>query len=175
MLTSMLKTVELSNAAGQEYVQFTLDLRLYRVALQILWYDKRQFPNFYMRLGGMHLLMSFISASGGLMSGSSKNEILRAVFAGVDKMLSGKKFSHNVRALRMFVEEVMRPILLSDNYDITCMADLNAILCPVEPSKPNLQVVDRLSHPSSLHHAEVSTCELSMRETGTFTSNVLTR
>lgn len=60
--------------------------------------------------------------------GKSDNGILSAVFAGVAKMLVGKKFPHNVRALRMLAEELPRPILTSDKYNITCMTDLQAIL-----------------------------------------------
>ena len=59
-----------------------------------------RFPNFFLRLGGMHLLMSFISASSTLLNGSGENEVLGAVFAGVTNMLSGKKFPYNVQALR---------------------------------------------------------------------------
>ena len=44
------------------------------------------------------------------------------MFAGVTK------FPYNVQALRMLVEEVLRPILCSEKQEITCMADLQAIL-----------------------------------------------
>ena len=128
MLTGMLKAVDLSKEAGQEYVVLTLDQQLYRVALHVLWDDPNRFPNFFLRLGGMHLLMSFVSASSTLLNGSGENEVLGAVFAVVTKMLSDKKFPYNVRALRMHVEEVLRLILCSEKQDITCMDDLQAIL-----------------------------------------------
>ena len=117
MLTGMLKAVIL-----------TLDEQLYRVALHVLWDDPNRFPNFVLRLGGMHLHLRFVSASSTLLNGSGENEVLSAMFAGVMKMLSGKQFPYNVRALRMFVEEVLRPILCSEKLDITCMTDLQAIL-----------------------------------------------
>ena len=72
--------------------------------------------------------MSFVSASSTLLDGSDENEVLGAVFSGVTKMLSGNKFTYNVRALRILVEEVLRRILCSEKQDITCMADLQAIL-----------------------------------------------
>ena len=89
MLSGMLKAVDLSKAAGQEYVLLTLDQQLYRVALHVLWDDPNRFPNFYLRLDGMHLLMSFVSASSTLLNGRGENEVLGAVFAGVTKMFSG--------------------------------------------------------------------------------------
>ena len=69
--------------------------------------------------------MSFVSASSTLLNGSGEDGVLGAVFAGVTKMLSGKKFP---RALRMLVEEVLRPTICSEKQDIICMADLQAIL-----------------------------------------------
>ena len=54
MLTGMMKAVDLSKAAGQEYVVLTLNQQLYRVALHVLWNDPNRFPNFFRRLGGMH-------------------------------------------------------------------------------------------------------------------------
>ena len=38
--------------------------------------------------------------------------ILKAAFGGVDKMLLGKNFPNNIRAQRMAVEEILRPVLL---------------------------------------------------------------
>ena len=52
-------------------------------------------------LKGMHLLMSFIRFIGNLMANSGLEDILTAAFGGVVKMLTGKKFPQNFRALRM--------------------------------------------------------------------------
>jgi hypothetical protein len=54
--------------------------------------------------------MSFVGAVGTLMAESGLSDVLSAVFGGVPKMLSGKKFPQNVRALRMLSEEVLRQI-----------------------------------------------------------------
>ena len=43
-------------------------------------------------------------------------EILSAAFGGVLKMLSGKKFPQNVRALRMLVEELLRPLFGKNSF-----------------------------------------------------------
>lgn len=58
----------------------------------------------------MHCLMSFVGSIGSLMAESGLAEIMSAVFGGVPKMLSGKKFPQNVRALRIVAEEVLRHI-----------------------------------------------------------------
>ena len=76
------------------------------------------FPNFYPRLGGMHTLMSFVGCMGSLMSNSGLEEVLKAAFAGIPKMLSGKNFPQNIQALQMVAEAVLRNDLEEpDNYD----------------------------------------------------------
>ena len=87
------------------------------MALHVLWDDTNQIPIFFLRLGCIHLLLSFVSASSTRLNGSDENEVLGAVFAGVTKMLKGKKFPYNVRALRMLVEEVLCPIICSEKQD----------------------------------------------------------
>ena len=59
MLTCMLKAVDLSKAAGQEYAALTLDQQLHCVALHVLWDDPTRFPNFFLRLSGMHFTHGF--------------------------------------------------------------------------------------------------------------------
>jgi len=45
------------------------------------------------------MLMSFVDAIGTLMAETGLSEILKSVFGGVEKMLTGKKFPMNMRAL----------------------------------------------------------------------------
>ena len=85
---------------------FTCDLQLYKLLVDIKWVYPEIFPNFIPRLGRMHLLMSFIGCIGTLMANSGLEEILNKTFSSVKKMLSGKKFPMNLRALRMVVEEL---------------------------------------------------------------------
>ena len=70
----------------------------------------------------MRMLMSFVGAVGYLMDGSGVEEILSSAFSGVTKMMSGKKYPQNVRALRILVEELLRPKLL--NAEDCTMAEL---------------------------------------------------
>jgi len=54
------------------------------------------------------------------------SEVLGEVFGGVQKMLSGKKFPQNVRALRVLVEEVLRCII--EGHQFRGMEDLMGFL-----------------------------------------------
>ncbi len=126
ILTAMVRAQELSQSAGQNYTILTLDLQLYKLCIDILWHCPEKFPNFYPRLGGMHLLMSFIGSIGTLMECTGLAELLTPVFAGVPKLLSGKKFPQNVRALRIVTEELLRPIITEN--EIESHADLMKVL-----------------------------------------------
>ena len=70
------------------------------------------------------MLMSFVGAVGTLMNNTGLEELMNSAFGGVLKMLSGKKYPQNLRALRMVVEELLRHIIPdTENY-----AELMAIL-----------------------------------------------
>ena len=56
-------------------------------------------------------MMSFIGCIWTLMENSGLEEVLSDVFGGASKMLTGKKFPQNVRALRMLAEEVLRGVI----------------------------------------------------------------
>ena len=53
------------------------------------------------------------------MAKSGLSDILSEVFEGVPKMLSGKKFPQNVRALRMMAEEVVRGLFMDHHFENT--------------------------------------------------------
>ena len=110
MYTAMLRSLQVCERLGQHFAVMTADMQLYKVAVHIMWENEIDFRNLHLRLGGMHLLMSYIGCIGSLMAGSGLEEILGAAFAGVPKLLSGKKFPQNVRALRLLTEELLRPV-----------------------------------------------------------------
>ncbi|KAL8583211.1 hypothetical protein ACOMHN_053724 [Nucella lapillus] len=70
----------------------------------------------------MHTLMNFIGTTGNLMADTGLADILSSVFAGVKKMLIGKKFMKCLRALRMVVEVILEPIL--EDPSVQCYDDL---------------------------------------------------
>ena len=81
------------------------------------WWYRDEFETFYPRLGGMHLIMSFVGSIGTLMAETGLKEILESSFNGVPNMLRGKNYPANMVALRMTVEEVLRDLLICDKVD----------------------------------------------------------
>ncbi|KAG1664960.1 Dual specificity protein phosphatase 16 [Nymphon striatum] len=126
MMLAMLKAQKISQEINQDYVVFTCDQQLYRVALHVKWENPAELSNVYLRLGGMHLLMSYCGCIGTLMADTGIVDVLSAAFGGVLKMLTGKKYPQNVRALGMLVEELLRPIF--DNNELETMSGLQQVL-----------------------------------------------
>ncbi len=58
----------------------------------------------------MHFLMSYVGTIGVLMAGSGLEVLMKAAFGGVTKMLTGRIFSQNTRALRIVIEHVLHQI-----------------------------------------------------------------
>lgn len=54
--------------------------------------------------------MSYVGSVGSLMAGSGIVKILGTAFAGVMKMMTGKKFPDNIGAMRMLTEMLLQPI-----------------------------------------------------------------
>ena len=112
MKIAMLEAKRLIKKSGQATTIFTADIQLYCVGLQEHWaYPEHFSEDFILRLGGMHFLMSYIGAAGVLMACSGLEELMKAVFGGVTKMLTDTNFSQNTRALRIVVEQILQPIL----------------------------------------------------------------
>ena len=64
--------------------------------------------------------MNIIGCIGSLATDSGCAEVLGAAFAGVDKMLGGKKYPQNLCALILLTEELLRPV-------ITAMPNLSSM------------------------------------------------
>ena len=125
MMTAMVEAERLAQLTGQTHTIFTADQQLYNVLVDIKWAYPARFKHFIPRLGGIHLLMSFIGSIGSLMANSGLEEILKPSFAGVEKMLTGKKYPMNLRALRMVVEELLqsKATFLSQYSELTMFLD----------------------------------------------------
>lgn len=108
MLTAMSEAQRLTKECGQAITILKNDQQLYRVAVNVKWVYPERFSDFIPRLGGMHMLMSFIGCVGVLMADSGLEDIMKSCFGGVAHMLSGKKFPQNFRALRLVTEELLR-------------------------------------------------------------------
>ena len=59
MMMTLLRAQEVSSISGQKFVIFTADQQLYRVALIAIWESEARLNNIYLRLGGMHLPISY--------------------------------------------------------------------------------------------------------------------
>ncbi len=64
--------------------------------VNVIWSYPEQFKTFVPRLGGMHFLMSFIGSIGSIMANSGLEDVLKAGFGGVSRMLSGKMYPQNL-------------------------------------------------------------------------------
>lgn len=123
IITALHEAKRLTKERGQKNAIFTSDQQLYKIAVEVKWAYPKEFSDVIIRLGGMHMLMSFVGAVGTLMKGTGLSEVMESTFAGVTKMLSGKKFPQNVRAMRLVVEELLRGIM-SDGNKVTTMEEL---------------------------------------------------
>jgi len=112
MMTAMVKAQKISTELGQEYVVFTADQQLYRVALHVQWENPVLLGNIYLILGGMHMLVSYCGCVGTLMTDTGIVDVLNATM--------------NIRALRMLCEELLRPIFV--NSEVERMDDIFQVL-----------------------------------------------
>ena len=94
ILTSMLQV-------KRPFTVFTLDQQLYRYAVENQWALPDVFPPsaFLVRLGGMHVLMSFIGTVGNLMTETGLADIMSSAFAGVHKPRSKSSEEQDMQAL----------------------------------------------------------------------------
>ena len=116
------KGVKFVRENGQEVLYFTVDLQLYKVVIDLLFYQPSLFKIVVPICGGMHWLMNSIHAMCVLLSPALK-PILASTFGSVDKMIQGKKYPQNFRALRLLAEVMLQGILDS-NPDICTMDQL---------------------------------------------------
>ena len=126
MMTALAEAQRQTAQSGQDFTVFTCDQQLYRVAMKVIWAYPEKIVKVVLRLGGMHTLMSFVGSVGTLMAETGLTDVMEAAFAGTGKMLTGKKFPQNVRALRMVVEELLRRTIEGNNFQ--SMHDLMSFL-----------------------------------------------
>ena len=88
MMKSMVEAQRITQQTGQQHTIFTSDQQLYKVLVDIKWVYPETFID---------------GCIGNLMSNSGLEVIL--------KMLTGKNYPMNVRALRFVVEELLRDVL----------------------------------------------------------------
>lgn len=83
LLTVLRKCLDLIQNSNQDYVIITNDLQLYKDVAKLKFYSPHSFSKVISRLGGMHMIMSFVGCIGNLMAGSGLEDILGSAFGGV--------------------------------------------------------------------------------------------
>ena len=106
----------------------TCDQQLYRVVVDLTFHTPVLLSEVVAVLDGMHFRMDFFWCVGLLTPENDTKAIISTTFGSVDKMLSGKKYPQNVRALRLLTEEILRPVFHRYVDRLLSMADLEAIL-----------------------------------------------
>jgi hypothetical protein len=124
--TAIVNGLRIVQELNQEYLVITADQQIYKVIVDILFATHDLITKMMPILGFMHFLMDFVSCIGTLMADSGLSNILCGTFGSVDKMLQGKKYPQNIRALRLLTEELLRPIV--ENKELNNMADLENVL-----------------------------------------------
>ena len=124
--TAIVNGLRIVQELNQEYLVITADQQIYKVIVDILFATPDLITKMMPILGFMHFLMDFVSCIGTLMADSGLSNILCGTFGSVDKMLQGKKYPQNIRALRLLTEELPHPIV--ENKELNNMADLENVL-----------------------------------------------
>ena len=99
----------------------TFDQPLWWKALMIIESEPTDsyLKSIVLRLGGLHMEMSFLGSIGYLMAGSGLQEVLEVVYArnAVKHMLSGKAISRAVRG-HLLVDAALNTILVANAYNL---------------------------------------------------------
>ncbi|GBL71174.1 hypothetical protein AVEN_222165-1 [Araneus ventricosus] len=97
----------------------TFDQPLYIKAQEIIS-NNPEFKDVVERLGGFHMLMSYVGAIGTIMAGSGLKELFQSIFAlnTVDKLMSGHAYAWSIRshgiAHRVLAQFTMETVSFSD-------------------------------------------------------------
>jgi len=90
-------------------------------------------------LDGKHFIVDFVSSIGTLVGDSSLKEILSTTFDSIEKMLQGKEYPQNARALRLLTERTP-PSVLEKNSGKTIMDDLENALAELSALSCNIKL-----------------------------------
>jgi len=124
VLTAITKGFEVTRNSNQDILVLTCDQAIYKIVVDIVFHQPVLMTTIVPILGGTHFIMNFVSSIGTLMEDSGLKEILSTTLGSIEKILQGKKYPQNVRALRLLTEELLRPVFENENSAITSMDDL---------------------------------------------------
>ena len=95
---------------GQQVLYFTVDMQLYKIVIDILFYQPVLFQTIVPISGGLHSIMNNIHDVCVIFSPALKH-ILASTFGSVEKMMQGKKYPQNFRALKLLAEVILTDVL----------------------------------------------------------------
>lgn len=100
VFTSLLVAADKCRQLNQNNCFVTYDQPLYLKARDIIATGHPELNNVTVRLGGFHLLMSFMGSVGFIMAGSGLKDLFSTIYAenSVDKIISGHAYARAVRA-----------------------------------------------------------------------------
>lgn len=115
--TSLMMAVEKSKELQIQTTFVTFDQPLYMTAVDIVLSAEpdSELSNVIIRLGGFHLVMSFLGCIGFIMKGSGLKELLSTIYApnSVDKMLTGHAYARAIRG-HLLVQLSLAKCVLND-------------------------------------------------------------
>ena len=116
--TALLHAVEGTKSQKQTHCVVTFDQPLYMKAVEIVAAGGEESPlsKVVVRLGGFHLLMSFMGAIGTIMRGSGLEELWATIYAATSErhMLSGHAYYRALRA-HFLTQAALTRIVLEDD------------------------------------------------------------
>ncbi|GBO01717.1 hypothetical protein AVEN_1095-1 [Araneus ventricosus] len=132
ILTALLSASEKCESLHQHTCFVTFDQPLYFKAREIISsYDEdSKLSNTVVRLGGFHLLMSFMGSIGYIMNGSGLKELLNTInaFNSIEKITAGHAYSRAVRAHMLTHLSIAKIVLQSIDFTPDLSAELERIL-----------------------------------------------
>lgn len=124
ILTAILMAMEKCVKYNMKTCFVTFDQPLY-IKAQEITSNNIDFKNVVVRLGGFHLLMSFMGAVGVIMSGSGLKELFTLIYAenSVEKIMSGHAYARALRAHSLahlaLAKLIMKTISFSEEQKVT--------------------------------------------------------
>ena len=149
--TAMAHGFKITKDSNQNIMVMTCDQQLYKIVVDITFHTPALLTQVVAVLGGMHFLMDFVGCIGSLVAENGTKAILSTTFGSVDKMLSGKKYPQNVRALRLLTEEILRPVFDHHADHLHSMDDLDTVLSELSGKSQTTKMwVDLIIKPTFL-------------------------
>ncbi|GBP81140.1 hypothetical protein EVAR_88238_1 [Eumeta japonica] len=134
--TTLLCALENAKRYGHTVCIVTFDQPLYAKAREIVSAAPQgsELSKIIIRLGGFHLLMSFMGAIGHIMQGSGMKEVLAEIYASksLEKMLNGHAYARAVRAHTLLQLSlaiiILKEVEMNDIMDADLIVNIEHIL-----------------------------------------------